>query len=109
MAFELELLIASITVTAAGFIVWYAARRSLGKQKLIINPPTGEGKTNPAAGTYFFYKGQATKIEAVPTAVSKFVCWEVDGLKYHTPIIKVLMQQDHSVTANFEGKSEVSQ
>ncbi|HNT88732.1 MAG TPA: leucine-rich repeat domain-containing protein, partial [Candidatus Hydrogenedentes bacterium] len=65
---------------------------------------SGSGTTDPAPGTYNYFEGSSACVTAIPDPGSSFAGWTGDlgGGPWNEPNICVMMNQDRSITANFE-------
>ncbi len=73
------------------------------KYTLVISS-ADRGTTDPAPGSYIYYKGVEAKIEAIPDAGCKFVYWSGDVLSGHEKEnpATITMNSDKSIKANFQ-------
>jgi parallel beta-helix repeat protein len=61
---------------------------------------TADGTTNPSPGTYTYFQGQTTPIQAIPNNGYELDYWELDGGNVgSTNPYQVLMNADHTLNA----------
>jgi hypothetical protein len=84
----------------------YCTVQSPDEQTLVIQPPVGNGMTDPAPGTYYFIKGQVVTVVANPYAGNVFDHWVLDGVNRAENPIDITMDSNHTLQAVFTPSPE---
>jgi len=91
----------TITINTNDSLTAYFTTLPPVQYTLTIATTTG-GNTNPAPGTYLYNQDTSVIITATAQQGYRFVSWNLDGTMYTTNPITVVMNQNHTITANFE-------